>query len=454
MSDLQRAAEHLSRALQFATVSHQDSSQVDWPVFTAFEKYLEEAYPLVHQNLEKTVVNEHGLVFRWKGRKIQDSEDGEDSEESEKRNKSILLTAHYDVVPADTDGWPFPPFSGEIHDEKIYGRGSFDDKCSVIAILEAVSSLLEEGFVPPCDITLAFGFDEEVGGALGAQKIAAWMEAEGLFFDHVLDEGGAVADGSMMGIEKPVAVIGVAEKGNSSFVLHFEGEGGHSATPPKETAISTMARFIREVQSKPVKPRLTPTVKAMLKATAPYRPGIQGFILAHPDLFAPLLIKILQKNRQTAAMLRTTTSFTMAAGGVAHNVLPEEASCTVNLRILQGDSVARVLQRFQDIGIPFEAEAILKEEPTAASQLEGPAMEHLRSTIACIFPEAVITPYLMAGGTDCRHYARVCRNAYRFEPVRVSEKELSLMHGKGEYLSLQNLQKMIEFYETYIRTLA
>lgn len=448
MSDLQRAAGHLSRALQFATVSHQDSRQVDWPVFTAFEKYLEEAYPLVHQNLEKTVVNEHGLVFRWKGRK------SEESEKSEGDEKSILLTAHYDVVPADSEGWPYPPFSGEIHDEKIYGRGSFDDKGSLIAILEAVTSLLEEGFVPPCDITLAFGFDEEVGGALGAQKIAAWMETEGLYFDHVLDEGGAVADGSMMGIEKPVAVIGVAEKGNSSFVIHFEGEGGHSSTPPKETAVSTMARFIREVQSKPAKPRLTPTVKAMLKATAPFRPGIQRFILAHPDLFAPLLIKILQKNRQTAAMLRTTTSFTMAAGGVSHNVLPEKASCTVNLRILQGDSVALALQRFRDIGIPFQVEAILQEEPTVASQLEGPAMEHLRSSIASIFPEAVITPYLMVGGTDCRHYARVCRNAYRFEPARVSEKELSLMHGKGEYLSLKNLKTMIDFYETYIRTLA
>lgn len=448
MSDLQRAAGHLSRALQFATVSHQDSRQVDWPVFTAFEKYLEEAYPLVHQNLEKTVVNEHGLVFRWKGQK------SEESEKSEGNDKSILLTAHYDVVPADSEGWPYPPFSGEIHDEKIYGRGSFDDKGSLIAILEAVTSLLEKGFVPPCDITLAFGFDEEVGGALGAQKIAAWMETEGLYFDHVLDEGGAVADGSMMGIEKPVAVIGVAEKGNSSFVIHFEGEGGHSSTPPKETAVSTMARFIREVQSKPAKPRLTPTVKAMLKATAPYRPGIQRFILAHPDLFAPLLIKILQKNRQTAAMLRTTTSFTMAAGGVSHNVLPEKASCTVNLRILQGDSVAQALQRFRDIGLPFQVEAILQEEPTAASQLEGPAMEHLRTSIASIFPEAVITPYLMVGGTDCRHYARVCRNAYRFEPARVSEKELSLMHGKGEYLSLKNLKTMIEFYETYIRTLA
>ena len=448
MSDLQRAAGHLSRALQFATVSHQDSRQVDWPVFTAFEKYLEEAYPLVHQNLEKTVVNEHGLVFRWKGRK------SEESEKSEGDEKSILLTAHYDVVPADSEGWPYPPFSGEIHDEKIYGRGSFDDKGSLIAILEAVTSLLEEGFVPPCDITLAFGFDEEVGGALGAQKIAAWMETEGLYFDHVLDEGGAVADGSMMGIEKPVAVIGVAEKGNSSFVIHFEGEGGHSSTPPKETAVSTMARFIREVQSKPAKPRLTPTVKAMLKATAPYRPGIQRFILAHPDLFAPLLIKILQKNRQTAAMLQTTTSFTMAAGGVSHNVLPEKASCTVNLRILQGDSVAEVLQRFRDIGLPFQVEAILQEEPTAASQLEGPTMDHLRSSIASIFPEAVITPYLMVGGTDCRHYAQVCRNAYRFEPARVSEKELSLMHGKGEYLSLKNLKTMIEFYETYIRTLA
>lgn len=439
MSEIMKAAERLSRAVQFATVSHQDRAQMDPSPFLGFERFLAEAYPGAHAALRKTVVNGHGLVYRWKGRDP---------------DRRVLLTAHYDVVPADPVGWPHPPFSGHIQDGRVYGRGSFDDKGSLIALMEAVEGLLAAGFVPACDVWLAFGFDEEVSGAQGAQKIAAWFEEQGLRFDHVLDEGGAVADGAMMGIARPVAVIGVAEKGNTSFVLRFEGEGGHSAAPPSETAVSTMARFIRAVQAHPMKPRLTGTVKAMLKATAPHRPGLQGFVLSHPGLFAPLIIRTLLKNRQTAAMLRTTAAFTMARGGVAHNVLPTEASCTVNLRLLQGDSAEKALNRLRGLGIPFEATAILRDEPTASAQLEGPAMAHLRQCVAALFPDAVITPYLMTGGTDCRHYGRVTSNAYRFQPARVSEQELQLMHGRGEYLSLQNLQTMIGFYALFIKTLA
>lgn len=438
MSQIAQAAQHLSGALQFATVSDQNVDRVDFAVFSAFADFLQDTYPLVHRQLTKHVINQHGLVFYWKGQSQQ---------------QRLLLTAHYDVVPASDEGWPYPPFSGHIQDGKIYGRGSFDDKGSLIAILEAVTSLLEEGFVPPYDIFLAFGFDEEVGGSHGAQHIASWFEQKGLIFDYVLDEGGAVADGSIMGIAKPVAVIGIAEKGNASFTLRFEGEGGHSSTPPKETAVSTMARFIHAAQSHPDKPRLTETVKAMLKSTAPYRRGIQKFVLRYPQLFSRLIIKTLQKNRQTAAMLRTTAAFTMAQGGSSHNVLPANASCTVNFRLLQGDSSEQALARMHSLGIPFEAVAIMRGEPTKSSRIDGPGMAHLRQCAAQIFPDAVITPYLMTGGTDCRHYDKVARDAYRFLPARVNEQELSLVHGRGEYLSIQSLQHMIDFYTLLIKTL-
>lgn len=440
MPNITPATEHLSQALRFATVSNKDISRMDLSLFSAFEDFLEKTYPLVHEKLEKRTINDHGLVFRWPGKN---------------RGKPVLVTAHYDVVPAtDGSGWPFSPFSGQIEDGKIYGRGSFDDKGSLIAIFEAVSALLDESYQPPVDIWFALGFDEEVGGAHGAQKIAAFFREQGLMFDYVLDEGGAVADGAMMGIEKPVAVIGVAEKGNTSFRLTFKGDAGHSATPPGKTAIGEMGRFIREVEKNPQKPRLTETVKAMLKATAPHRKGIAGFILAHPGFFAPVIIKILMGNRQTAAMLRTTSVFTMTESGTAHNVLPQTAECTVNVRILQGDSSDAVFKRFQAIGIPFSAETLLRDEPTKASDLDSAGMKHLRRCIAAVFPDAVITPYLMTGGTDCRHYDQVTKNAYRFLPARVNEQELSLMHGDGEYLSIQNLNSMVDFYTLFLRDIS
>ncbi len=438
MPNITPAAEHLSQALRFKTVSHEDISRMDLSQFSAFETFLAETYPLLHEKLEKIRINNHGLVFRWQGK---------DS------GRRVLLTAHYDVVPAGDSGWPFPPFSGQIRDGKVYGRGSLDDKGSLIAIFESVTALLQEAYEPPVDIWFAFGFDEEVGGAHGAQKIAAYFREQELVFDYVLDEGGAVADGAVMGIEKPVAVIGVAEKGNASFRLTFKGDTGHSSTPPKKTAIGEMGRFISTVVANPQKPRLTETVKAMLKAVAPHRQGIAGFVLARPDLFAPVIIRIMMANWQTAAMLSTTSVFTMTESGTAHNVLPHTAECTVNVRILQDDSSDAVLKRFQEIGIPFTAETILRDEPTKASDLDSRGMKHLRSCIASVFPDAVITPYLMTGGTDCRHYDQVTENAYRFLPARVSEQELELIHGEGEYLSLQNLQSMVEFYTLFLRSI-
>ncbi len=437
MSNITPAAEHLSQALRFKTVSHDDISKMDLSQFSAFETFLEETYPLLHEKLKKMKINNHGLVFRWRGK------------DSDRR---VLLTAHYDVVPAGDSGWLFPPFSGHIENGKIHGRGSMDDKGCLIAIFESVTALLQEAYEPPVDVWLAFGFDEEVGGAQGAQKIAAYFLEQGLMFEYVLDEGGAVADGSMMGIDKPVAVIGVAEKGHVSFRLTFSGDAaGHSSTPPKRTAIGEMGKFISAVEKNPQKPRLTEPMKAMLKALAPHRKGKAGFVLAHPDFFAPVIFRILTGSRQTAAMLRTTCVFTMTEGGTAHNVLPHSAECTVNVRTLQGDSSYAVLKRFRKIGIPFTATTILREEPTKTADLDSQGMNHLRECIASVFPDAVISPYVMTGGTDCRHYDQVTENAYRFSPFRISEWELDLIHGDGEYLSVQNLESMIEFYTLFLR---
>ena len=436
MPDISQAARHLSQALRFATVSHQDPGSMDPAAFSAFEDFLRDAYPQVHASLEKTMINGHALVFHWPGRDAA---------------RRVLLTAHYDVVPADSDGWPHPPFSGQIEDGKVYGRGSFDDKSSLIAMLEAATALLAEGFVPPCGVYFAFGFDEEVGGAQGARQIAAYFESQGLSFDFVLDEGGAVADGAMMGIDRPVAVIGVAEKGNTSFSLSFEGEGGHSSTPPDSTAVSAMAKFISAAAARPEKPRLTETVIAMLKAIAPHRSGLSRFAMSHPRLFAPLIIKTLMKNRQTAAMLRTTVAFTQASGGTAHNVLPASARCTANIRILQGDSSSAVLERFRRLGIPFRRKPSCgmspPRPPTRIPRHAAP--EGLRGRG---FPMPS-SPLPHDRGTDCRHYDKVARDAYRFLPARVSERELSLMHGRGEYLSLENLERMLAFYTLFLRRL-
>lgn len=440
MSNIARAQNHLSRAVSFPTVSHYNLADMDLEVFTAFENFLQEAYPLVHQHLDKTRVNGHGLVFHWPS-------------PLEAKGKPYLLAAHYDVVPASEEGWPYPPFSGQEAEGKIWGRGTLDDKSSLIAILESVESLLASGFSPPRDVYLAFGFDEECNGYQGAKQIAQYFQEQGLKFACVLDEGGVVTEGSTVGIDRPVAVIGLAEKGNSSFRFRFTGEEGHSAAPPAHTALGKMAAFIKEVEDHPQAYRLTPLVSQMLRTLAPEMPGLAAFAASHPQVFAPLLKKVLAKNPQTQAMMRTTVAFTMADCGQAPNVLPLEASCVANVRILQGDSVEQISAWFKSLGHEFTMEVLAGENPTQAASTDSQAYQSLTSAIRQVFPEALPLPYLMTGGTDCRHYQQVSEASYRFMPAYLTNADLKLMHSRGEHISLANFEKMLTFYETFLRQL-
>ncbi len=443
---LRRAVNNLSRAIQFPTVSNHDITKMDLAQFSALEKFLEESYPLLHQNLEKTVINEHGLLFHW--RPVNKGTDAAGNP-----LKPALLTAHYDVVPVKPEGWPHPPFSGAIADDKIYGRGSFDDKGSLIAVLETVESLLEEGFSPRRSLYFAFGFDEEVNGYNGASRIASYLSEQDVHFEFVLDEGGAVADGSMMGIKPPIAVVGMAEKGNSNFEFTFHGEQGHSSTPPPQTSIAKMAAFINAVAKRGRPVRLTDTLSQMLKTIAPQMPAPGKYFAAHPKAAFPVLKKALMKSRQTAAMLKTTITFTMTNAGTAPNALATTARCTANVRILQGETAAELVDWFKSIDPEVEIRTLAAEDPTPSASTTSAAFMHLRDTIKTIFSDAIVTPYLMVGGTDSRHYVSLADNCYRFLPTRVSEYELSLMHGTGEYLSIANLENMLAFYRLFISSL-
>lgn len=432
------AIHRLQEAIRFPTVSHADPADTDWTIFRSFVQYLRSAYPLLFQKLSYTPVNDYGIVLHWKGKS---------------REAPVLLTAHYDVVAASPDGWKHPPFSGLDDGESLWGRGTLDDKGSLIAILEAATELLEADFIPTRDIYFAFGFDEEVGGTLGAQQISVYFQDRGIRFRYVLDEGGAVVEGKMLGIDKELAVIGIAEKGNNSFRFHFHGEEGHSSSPPTRTAVGKMAAFIHDIESHPPRARLTETLEQTLLALAPYKRGAEQVAMRNPRLFAPLIKQILLKNKQTAAMLRTTIAFTMTEGGSGYNILPRTASCVANIRILQGDSVESILAYIAGFGHEYELEEIMVNEPTAISAVDGEGMDHIRRTIARVFPDALALPYLMVGGTDCRYYDSVADNAYRFLPSRLSGEELDTMHGRNERISHENFYSMIQFYREFIQNL-
>jgi carboxypeptidase PM20D1 len=200
--DARAAVGRFARALTFPTVSYDDRSRFDGEAFRSFAEFLESAYPVVAAQASRTIVNGYSLVYHLPG--------------SDPSLPPVLFMSHFDVVPVEESTlaeWTYPPFSGTVRDDTIWGRGSVDDKIGVIALMESLDTLLGEGLRPQRSIYFAFGHDEEVSGRDGAAMIAKHFEGQGIRFDFVLDEGGAMTRGMLAGIDRPVAVVGISEKG-------------------------------------------------------------------------------------------------------------------------------------------------------------------------------------------------------------------------------------------------
>lgn len=235
--DPTEAAGRLAGALPFRTIAHQDSAAFDAAEFDRFHQYLARTFPRVHATLTREAVGAASLLYRWPG--------------SDSTLAPGILMAHQDVVPVEpgTEGdWTQPAFSGAIADGYVWGRGAMDDKGNLVAQLEAVETMLARGYTPKRTVYLAYGHDEEVGGLRGAVRIVELLRSRGIRPAFVVDEGGALAEGMMPGLSRPMALVGIAEKGYLSLELAVQVEGGHSSMPPRETAVGILSAAVRRLE--------------------------------------------------------------------------------------------------------------------------------------------------------------------------------------------------------------
>ncbi len=441
------AAERLASALTFRTISFPPPTPPEREEFRALHLWLAETYPRVHQELRLETVGELSLLYTWEG--------------TDPSLPPVVLMGHQDVVPiipGTENQWTHPPFGGVIADGWVWGRGAMDDKTTVIAILESVESLLAEGFRPRRTIFLAFGHDEEVGGAQGARKIAELLESRRVSdFALVLDEGGAITEGMMPGTELPMAIIGIAEKGYVSLELTARGEGGHSSTPPTTTAIGILGRAIQRLEDDPFPLRINGATRKMLDYTGPEAPLAQRAAVANLWLAAPLVKRRMATSNGGAASLRTTTAATMFNAGIKDNVLPIDARAVVNFRILPGETVesvtARVREVIADERIGVSVAFGAGRNPSPVSDVEGAAFRLLGRTLREVLPdeEILITPYLVLGGTDAKYYSGRSRNVFRFLPVFIREGDMVRVHGTNERVSVDSIDLAIRYFRRLIR---
>ncbi len=435
--DNELLAKHLGRLVQCKTVSFADETRMDFAAFEKLHAELENLYPLVHGTLEKTLVNGYGLLYRFKG----NGQSGLDP---------ILLAAHQDVVPADEALWRHPPFGGEIKDGFVWGRGTMDCKCLILGHMEAIEALLAQGFVPDRDVYVAYGFNEEVLGCKGAQKIAQHLKEERLHFDLVLDEGGMYARGEDYGAPATLlAQVGIFEKGYVDIQLTVYDEGGHASRPKDRTALGVLCSAIDAVEQHPFLPCGSEALFKMYRALLPHLPqGRLRSCVEQMDARPQDLIDFLSKTPQTNALVRTTAAATMAWASPAPNVLPQKAEAVFNLRLAEQDSIEKALAHFKEAISDERVQMIAHRgfEPSRVSDTECEAFKLLEKTIHDSQGDAVIVPVPVAARTDARLYDTVCENIYRFSPFIGHMDLRPLVHAADERTPVDQLHEGVRFY--------
>lgn len=435
------AAQRLSGAVKFATVSLSSGGPIDTAAFLAFHEFLATSFPRVHAALKLEKIAGLSLLYTWTG--------------ADASAPPVVLMGHMDVVPVPAPNlkdWTHAPFSGDIADGYVWGRGTMDDKVTVLAVLEAVEDLLARGQRPSRTVYLTFGHDEEVGGRFGARVMVDTLVRRGVKPAMVIDEGGVMANGAIPGVAGLAAVVGIAEKGYLSLRLTSRAEGGHSSMPTSRTAVGALSRAIAALEANQFPFVLDGPTRGMLEAMAPYSSFGRKMILANLWLTAPLVTRALRATPTSAAMLHTTTSPTMLTAGIKDNVLPPEATAVVNFRIRPGETQATVISRVTsvigDSMITVAPTDSARTDPSPVSSVDSPAFRLISSTVRGMAPgQAVpVLPYLVGGGTDAKYWGPHSSNVYRFLAVPLEQGDISRIHGVNERMSVKGYATAVTFY--------
>lgn len=422
-----------SEMIKCKTISYKDTSLEDEKEFIKFRKLLIENYPEVNSNCEFHKLGRTGLLYHWKGKSSE---------------KPVIFMSHYDVVPVNEDQWDKDPFAAIIEDGVLWGRGTLDTKATLCGIMEAAELLISDGFIPQNDIYLSFSGDEETNGA-SAKDIVRFLEQKEVKPFMVLDEGGAIVQGVIPGVKEKAALIGTGEKGKIHLKLSIKGQGGHGSTPPPVSQIGKLGKAVNKIEKSPFKFHLSQPVKDLFHTTGPYSSFGLRMVFANLSLFNPLLNLITRKTGgELNALVRTTIAFTKMSASDTINVIPPYATVEGDIRVMEGDTEESVIQKIKDIindkDIIVESLDSIPVHPFSSMNTES--WDILKSSIKSIWPDVIVSPYLMIACSDSRSYTKISDNVYRFSAMELDSSERKLIHGNNEKISTDKLITAIKFF--------
>lgn len=433
------ALSRITQAISFRTISYKDKTDFDSSQFIKFNEFLLKSYPLLHEKCEHKTFNKYSHLFKWEGQNVDLA--------------PIVLMSHLDVVPiASLPLWTVHPFDEGIKKDTIYGRGAIDVKGALISILEAVEQLMINGFKPSRTIYISLGHDEEVSGIDGALQVAKYLESQHVKAAFVLDEGGSRAN-NIKGLDKDVALIGIAEKGFLSLELVVNMAGGHSSMPERETSIDVLSSAISKLKQHPPKAFLTKGFNYFIDKIGPEYPFIEKIVFANRNIFASVLIKEIIKDKGGNATIRTTTAPTIIEAGIKENVIPTSARAVVNFRIIPGEDINSVMEH---VKTTINDERVIIEKmnnasnPSAVSPIDNIFYTSIEKSIKEVFPSTITAPYLALGATDSRHFKNISPNIYRFVPFMITSENITCFHGFDERIPVSEFEDAIRFYTQII----
>ena len=430
-----RYAQQLARLIRSETVSSRYDA--DKSRFYAFHQVLEKEFPHIHAVCEKHVFN-GSLLFKWPG---------------QGKGEPIMLMSHHDVVAADGK-WTHEPFSGDIENGVLWGRGTQDTKSSLFCFLTAVEELIADGYTPACDVYLASSCTEEFSGE-GAPLTAQYLKENGVYLRLLLDEGGAILHEPIGGVKGVFALLGVLEKGYGDLKFTARSNGGHASAPVRNSPIPRLARFVCDVEKHdPFVSQLHPTAMEMFRRMTPYMSFGMRLIFCNLWLFSGLVRKMMPSiSAQGAAMLKTTCAFTTAKGSDGLNVLPQEAYVTANMRFIHHQPTDESIEIMRKLASKYdiETEVIYKDYPCPVVDYQSDVFRMVEDAVHEQFGGIGVCPYPMTGGTDCKYYTEVCENAVRFAPVYMTHQQMSSIHGLNENITIAALPDAVDFYKRIIQ---
>ncbi len=428
-------AQRLSQLIQHETISCDKQNNLS--KFYSFQCTLKEMFPTLF-NISQMEDFHGSFLLRWSG---------------ESSDSPIMLMNHHDVVEAP-GVWKYPPFSATIADGKIWGRGTLDTKAGLWAMLQAADELAQTGFKPKNDIYFMSGCNEETNGS-GADEISTVLKEREIRFTMVLDEGGMILHEPIGGAKGTYAMIGVGEKGCTDLKFIARSSGGHASTPGRNTPLVRLGQFMAAVEkSKIFKVDISPAISQMFQRVSSSMKQPLRFILGHPGLFKPLLLKIIPRVSATAgAMLKTTIAFTMSSGSDGTNVLPQEAWVIGNMRFSHHQGENNSIEAIKKLARQYEIETVVMKPGISSplSDYHSNAFGFIEKAVCTVFPGVIPSPYIMTGASDCRFMGRISDNCFRFAPFQITHEQMDSVHGLNENLDLNTLVPAVEFYKYIIR---